>query len=100
VNWLHVWLPGLQLAFGLIQNLPSLAGICEWLSNVTRDDWSIVKQVQQLAAIPGEDDLLLSSFDGSSEMEVIGLLELLASLVLISRCLQYGVVATRTMLVS
>lgn len=54
--------------------------MCKWLANVTWYHRSIVKQVEKPAAMPSEDDLLLSPFNGGSKMVVIGFLELLTGL--------------------
>ena len=80
LDWVEVGLPGLQLAFGIVQNVASFRSMCKWLSNVTWHHGSIVKQVKKSAAVLGEDDLLLSPFDGGSKMEVISFLELLTGL--------------------
>lgn len=75
----------MKLDLGFVQNLPSFVGVGKWLSDITRHDWSVVEQVQQSAAVPGENDLLLGSFDGGGKVEVVGLLNLLSGLSLVSR---------------
>ena len=80
----------MKLDLGFVQNLPSFVGVGEWLSDITRHDWSVVEQVQQSAAVSGEDDLLLSSFDCGGKVEIVGLLDLLSGLSLVSRCIRGG----------
>lgn len=80
-----VWTPALKLNFGFVENLSSFVGICKRLSDITRHDWSIVKQVEKSATVSGKDNLLLSSFDGSGKVEVVGLLDLLSGLSFVSK---------------
>lgn len=80
-------MPGLELAFGLVQNVSSFACVGKRLSNITGYDWSIVKEVQKSATISGKDDLFLGSFDGGCEVQIVGFLELLACLILVSKCI-------------
>jgi hypothetical protein len=52
----------------------------EGLAFVTGYYGVVVKVAQQPPAVGGENDLLLSTFDGGSKVQVIGFLEFLAGL--------------------
>lgn len=73
-------MPALELSLGISQNLSGIMGMSERLTDVTRNHGRIVEEVQQPAAVLGEDDLLLSTLDGGSELQVVRLLDLLPSL--------------------
>ena len=53
---------------------------CEFLARVARDDWSVVEEVHKAATVLGENDLLLGSLNGGSEVDVVCLLNLLTRL--------------------
>ena len=49
-------------------------------TGVTWDNWGVIEEVQETAAMAREDNLLLSTLNGGSKLGGIGLLELLAGL--------------------
>ncbi len=52
----------------------------EWCASVAWYHGSVVEEVQYATAMTSEHDLLLGTLDGGGEMEIVGFLELLASL--------------------
>jgi hypothetical protein len=52
----------------------------EWLPNVAWNHRGIVEKVQEPASMLGEDDLLLSTLNGGCKLQIVCLLDLLASL--------------------
>jgi len=43
-------------------------------------DWCVVEEVEESSAVAREEHLLLCAFDDGGEVDVVGFLELLASL--------------------
>ena len=80
MDGLEIRLPLLELLLGVAQNLPCFVTVGEWLADVAWNDRSVVEQVEESAAVFSKDDLLLSSLNCGSEMQVICLLDLLTSL--------------------
>jgi hypothetical protein len=62
------------------QYISGLAGMFKRLAHVSWYYGSVIEEVEQTAAILGEDDLLLGSLNGGSEVDVEGLLDFLTSL--------------------
>jgi hypothetical protein len=62
------------------QNLSRIVGVGKRLAHITRHDRGIVEEVQETTAVFGKDDLLLGSFDGGGEVDVVCLLDLLTGL--------------------
>ena len=50
-------------------------------TDVSRDDGSIIQEIENSSTMSGEDDLLLCTFDSGRELNVIGLFELLTCLI-------------------
>lgn len=79
---LVVWvgLPVLEVVLGIVQDLPGLRAVEIRPALFTWHDGAVVKELQEAAAVAGEDDLLLGALNGGEKLGVIGLLEFLASL--------------------
>lgn len=54
--------------------------ILKGLVVVSGDDGRVVKEIEDATSLFGQDDLFLSSLNCGGEMDVVGFLELLASL--------------------
>jgi hypothetical protein len=52
-NILKLWLPLAKVILGIIKDLPCLVGTLETRSNVTRDDWGVIEEVQETTAMAG-----------------------------------------------
>lgn len=81
---LNVWVPGLELGFGVVEDVTGFRHMSEGLTDVAGNNRCVVKKVQETSTMPGEDDLLLSAFDRGGEVEVVRFLELLPSLAKVS----------------
>lgn len=77
---LGLWLPVLQVVFGVVENLSALGAILVHYAGVTWHDGRVVEQVKQATTVLGQDDLLLGTLDGGGELGGIRLFQLLASL--------------------
>lgn len=77
---LEMGLPALQLGLRVVQDIASLSSLGERLSHVSWHDGSVIKKIEQLSAVSGENDLLLGSLNRSGEVEVEGFLNFQASL--------------------
>lgn len=81
----------LELTLSVVENVASFSTVGERLSNISGHNRSIIEKVQESATVFGEDDLLLCSLDGCGKVVVVGLLELLASLFVVSKEIQSSV---------
>lgn len=77
---IRVELPVFQVVLGVVQDLSSLGAMAVWAALVAGDNRAVVEELQEPAAVAGEDDLLLRPFNGGEEFGVVGLLELLTGL--------------------
>lgn len=77
---LEIRLPVPEFIFGVIEHLASGIGALENGMYVSWHDRRVVKEVQHTASLLGQNDLLLGSLDRGRKVDVIGFLELLASL--------------------
>lgn len=82
----EVELPIFQIIFSVVQNLSGLCAVAVWAALITRNDRAVIEELQETAAVAGEDDLLLGALNGGDEFGVIRLLELLTSLFRASQC--------------
>lgn len=55
-------------------------GVFERGAGVAGNDGGVVEEVEEAAAVAGEDDLLFGALDCGGEVEVVGFFELLAGL--------------------
>jgi hypothetical protein len=78
VDRLDIGSPGSELVFGNVQNFSCSLGVGEGGVDITRNDGSVVNEVEQLSCVLGQHDLLLGALDDSGGVKVVGLLELLA----------------------
>lgn len=78
VNRLDVGGPGSELVFGNVQDFSCGLSVREGGVDVSRDNGSVVNEVEQLPCVLGQQDLLLGALDDSGGVKVVGLLELLA----------------------
>jgi hypothetical protein len=78
VDRLDIGSPGSELVFGNVQNFSCSLGVGEGGVDISRNDGSVVNEVEQLSCVLGQHDLLLGALDDSGGVKVIGLLELLA----------------------
>jgi hypothetical protein len=69
---LEIWLPVFQIVFSIIQNLTSLARMLEGGTDVARDNWCVVEEVQKTTTVASEDNLLLGALDGGGEFGGVG----------------------------
>lgn len=77
---LGLGLPVAEVVFGIIQDLAGLGAVCIWLAIVTRHDGTVVQELEEAAAVAGQDDLLLGALDRGEELGVVGFLQLLTGL--------------------
>lgn len=71
-------LPVPQTIFGVVQRLSrQLCLVVRW-ALFARDDGRVVEQVDKLARLRGEQDLLLGALDDGGGVDVVGFLEFLA----------------------
>jgi hypothetical protein len=73
------WLPGPQTLFCVVEGLPCQLGIVVGWTLLARHNGRIVEQVDKLSRLCREQDLLLGSLDDGGGVDVVSLLELLAS---------------------
>jgi hypothetical protein len=78
VDGLDVGSPGSELVFGDVQDFSCSLGVRECGVDISRNDRSVVNEVEQLSCVLGQQDLLLGALDDSGGVKVVGLLELLA----------------------
>lgn len=72
------WLPGSQALFCVVESLPCLLGVVVSWALLAWYNGRVVEQVDELARLGREQDLLLGSLDDGGGVEVVGLFELLA----------------------
>ena len=84
MDWLKVGLPISKVLFSITQNLMRLSGMLECWTSVTWHNRGIIKKVEESTAMTGQHGLLLGSLNCSSKMQVIGFLQLLAGLHVVS----------------
>jgi hypothetical protein len=73
------WLPGPQALFCVVEGLPCQLGIVVGRTLLAGHNGRIVEQVDELSRLCREQDLLLGSLDDGGGVDVVSLLELLAS---------------------
>lgn len=78
VDGLDVGSPGSELILGNVQDFSCSLSVCEGRVDISRNDRSVVNEVEQLSCVLGQHNLLLGALDDSGGMKVVGLLELLA----------------------
>lgn len=78
---LGLGLPVAEVVFGVVQDLAGLGAVGVGLALVSWDDGGTVQELEEAAAVAGQDDLLLGPLDGGEEFGVVGFLELLTGLV-------------------
>lgn len=79
-NRLDVQSVSLEVGLCVVEDLTGGLDFCEWRVGIAGYDGSVVDKVQKAASMFGQDDLLLCTLNGSCEVLVVGLLELLARL--------------------
>ena len=86
IGWdiLQLGLPILEIIFGIIENLTGLVDVVVGWSNVSRNNWCIIEEVEESAAMTSKDNLLFGAFNSCSEFSSVCLLQLLACLFLVS----------------
>lgn len=77
---LGLGLPVAEVVFGIVQDLAGLGAVCVGLAIVTRHDGTVVQELEEAAAVAGQDDLLLGALDRCEELGVVGFLQLLTGL--------------------
>jgi len=78
VDGLDVGSPGSELVFGNVQNFSCGLSVGEGGVDISRDNGSVIDEVEQLSCVLGQQDLLLGALDDSGGVKVVSLLELLA----------------------
>jgi hypothetical protein len=71
-------LPRPQTLFGVVERLPRSLSVGVRRALLAGHDGRIVKQVDELARLSGEQDLLLGALDDGRGVDVVGFFELLA----------------------
>ena len=71
-----------EILFGVVEDLARLVGVLERGPRVARYDGGVVEEVQDAAAVAGEEDLLLGALDDGGEVDVVGFFQLLTGLIL------------------
>jgi hypothetical protein len=79
VDGLNVGSPGSELVLCDVQDFSGSLSVRESGVDISRNNGSVVNKVEQLSCVLGEHDLLLGALDDSGGVEVVSLLELLAS---------------------
>lgn len=74
------WLPVAEVVFGVVQDLARLGAVGVGLALIAWGDGGTVQELEEAAAVTGQDDLLLGSLDRGEELGVVGFLELLTGL--------------------
>jgi hypothetical protein len=72
------WLPRSKTLLGVVQRLPRGFGIGVDWALFAGHDGRVVEQVDELAGLGREQDLLLGALDDGCGVDVVGFLELLA----------------------
>lgn len=72
--------PVAEVVLGVVQDLPRLGPVLVPGARFAGDHGGVVEEGEQATAVLGEDELLLGALDGSEELCIVGLLELLACL--------------------
>ena len=85
---LKVRSPLLELLLSIGQDLSCLVGVGKRLTNIARYDRRVVEQVQEASTISGEDYLLLGTFNGGREVQIICFFNFLTSLERSAHCLK------------
>ena len=75
-----VWLPVAKLVFGVIEDLASMLAVCKFWVGVAWDYGCVVKEIDNPASLPGQNNLLLGALDRRREVDVVRFLELLTRL--------------------
>ena len=65
-----------------MEDLARLVSVLEGGSGVAWDNGGVVEEVEEAAAVAGEENLLLGALDDGGEVDVIGFFQLLTSLFL------------------
>ena len=89
---LKVGRPFAKIFLCIVQDLASLCTMLKSRASITWHDGSVIKQVQESTTMASEHDLLLGTLDGGGEVEIVGILELLARL--------YKAICQRSLLIS
>jgi hypothetical protein len=76
----EVRLPVTELVFSGVEDLATRFDILEDGVYIAWYDRGVVKEVKHAACLLGEDDLFLGALDSGGEVDIVGFLELLASL--------------------
>ena len=66
-----------------MEDLARLVSVLERGPGVAWDDGGVIKEVQDAAAVAGQEDLLLGALDDGGEVDVVGFFQLLTGLFLI-----------------
>lgn len=74
-------LPVAEVVFGVVQDLAGLGAVGVRLALVTRRDGGTVQELEDAAAVAGQNDLLLGPLDSGEELGVVGFFELLTGLI-------------------
>ena len=72
------WLPCPQTLFGIVERLSRGLSVGVRRALLARHDGSVVEQVDELAGLGCEQDLLLGALDDGRGVDIVGFLELLA----------------------
>ena len=82
IGWdiLQLGLPILEIIFGIVENLTGLVDVLVGWSNISGNNWCIIEEVEESAAMTSKDNLLFGAFDSCSEFSSVCLLQLLACL--------------------
>lgn len=72
------WLPGSQALLRVVESLSCLLGVVVGWALLAGYNGRVVEQVDELARLGREQNLLLGSLDDGGGVEVVGLFELLA----------------------
>ena len=79
MNWLNVQLVAAELILCIGEDLTRCLYFGESRVHITRYDGSVINKIREPASMFGQDDLLLGALDDGSGVDIVGLLELLAS---------------------
>ncbi len=86
IGWdiLQLGLPILEIILGIVKNLTGLIDVLVGWSYVSRNNWCVIQEIEESAAVTSKDNLLFGAFDGCSEFSSVCLLQFLACLFLVS----------------